>query len=106
MLVAFVALDLDRREHVSIALGNREMQAKLGRHEMLQLLANRADQGAIGTQILNVVWNCATLRTGLTFTRIGLQRARAARRHLLARLWLDARPGSVRPIHFSSASSP
>ena len=40
VLVAFFALDLDGREHVAVALGDGEMQAKLGRDEMLELFAN------------------------------------------------------------------
>ena len=55
MLVAFFALDLDRREHVAVALGDREMQAKLVRHELLELLANRRDQRAIRAEVLRVV---------------------------------------------------
>ena len=46
------AVDRDGGEHVAVMLGDRQMQAQVGRDEALQLLADRGDQGAVGAEML------------------------------------------------------
>ncbi len=54
MLVGLVALDLDRAQHVAVALGDRQMQAELRRHELLELLADRSDQWAVRAECFGI----------------------------------------------------
>ena len=102
VLVAFVAFDLDGREHVAVALGDGEMQAKLGRDEMLELFSNGPDQRPVRAQVLGVVRHPAALRPERTHARfgsVGSQRARAPHRRRV-RLRLDAGPVGAHSIRF------
>jgi len=49
--VARLALDLDRRQHVAVALGDGEVKAELAGHELLELVADGADQRSVGAKV-------------------------------------------------------
>ena len=51
LVLAALALDLDRRQHVAVALGDREMQPQLVRDELLELLAYCADQRRVRSEM-------------------------------------------------------
>ena len=51
VLVAAFAFDLDRRQHVAVALGDREVQAQVARHELLELLADGRDQRRVRAEM-------------------------------------------------------
>ncbi len=103
MLVAFVALDLDGREYVAVALGDCEVQAKLGCHKMLEFLANRPDQRTVRTQVFGVIRHPAALlpdRAHPRLMHVRLRRASAVSRHRRVRLRLGARRRVAHSIHF------
>jgi hypothetical protein len=49
--VAF-ALDLDRRQQITVALGDGEVHADVARDELLELLADRGDEWRVGAEML------------------------------------------------------
>ena len=82
LAIAAFALDLDRRQHVAVALGDREMQAELIGNELLELLADRADQRRVRPEMHRLVHPGDALagRAEARFARIRAGRAVGGRR--------------------------
>ncbi|MBK7331659.1 MAG: hypothetical protein IPI87_04370 [Betaproteobacteria bacterium] len=74
------AADRDGRQHVAVVLGDRQVQAQVGRDEAFEFLADGGDQRAIGPEVFQPGRGAAGSR---------------ATRHRLARPVADV-PGGVR----------
>jgi hypothetical protein len=85
VVIAF-ALELDRGKKVAVTLGDREMQPKLARCELLELAAYRADQRRVGAQVLGFI-DCAGPMLEHTDTRLAHpRRARSVASRCITRL--------------------